>query len=280
MKQFRITTAIILFTTLSYSQRDFSPKFSNDGKKIAFYSYRNGTEPEIFVMDADGKNVYQLTEIDGNWAIEPRWSPDDNSVGYSMGENMGQLKLRVTTLKSKEGHFITENKGLQFISCWTKNGIVYGAKEKSGFKFFIHDQYKRTDMPIIIDDFEKYFLTSSVDNKYYILSVKDEGKIGLWLLDKNGDSKHLSDLDGKNIAFSKDNKFIVFESLQNDNTDIYSINLDGTDLKRLTKHEAHDYMPSIDAEGEHVVFSSGRSGNYFLYKMNLKSGDVTQLTGL
>lgn len=280
MKQFTTTIVLALFTTFSYSQRDFSPKFSNNGKKIAFYSYRNGTEPEIFIMDADGKNVSQLTEADGNWAIEPRWSPDDNSVGYSMGENMGQLKLRVTEFKSNEGDFITENKGLQFISCWTTNGIVYGAKEKSGFKFFIYDQVKKTDTPIIINEYENYFLTSSVDNTYYILSAKDEGKKGLWLLDKKGVSMHLTELDGKNIAFSKDNKFIVFESTQNDNTDIYSINLDGTDLKRLTNHEADDYMPSIDAKGEHIVFSSGRNENFYLYKMHLKSGDIIQLTGL
>ena len=280
MKKTLIVAALILGFNNSFGQRDFSPKFSNDGEKIAFYSYRNGEEPEIFIIDTDGNNLNQLTETDGNWAIEPRWSPDDNSIGYSMGENMGQLKLRVTALKNKEGHFITQNNGLQFISCWTRNGIVYGVKAKSGFNFFIHDQYKKTDRPIVIDEFKNYFLTSSVDNIYYILSVKDEGKKGLWLLDKKGNSKHLTDLDGKNIAFSKENKFIVFEFLQNDNTDIYSINLDGTDLKRLTEHEAHDYMPSIDADGEHVVFSSGRSGNYFLHKMNLKSGEVTQLTGL
>jgi Tol biopolymer transport system component len=280
MKKTLIVAALILGFNNSFGQRDFSPKFSNDGEKIAFYSYRNGEEPEIFIIDTDGNNLNQLTETDGNWAIEPRWSPDDNSIGYSMGENMGQLKLRVTALKNKEGHFITQNKGLQFISCWTTNGIVYGAKEKSGFKFFIHNQVKKTDTPIIINEFENYFLMSSVDNTYYILSVKDEGKKGLWLLDKKGISKHLTELDGKNIAFSKDNKYIVFESIQNDNTDIYSINLDGTDLKRLTEHEAHDYMPSIDFKGEHIVFSSGRSGDFYLYKMNLRSGDIIQLTGL
>ena len=43
---------------------DSFPVWSPDGRKIAFISTRNGNDTEIFVMDADGSNLIQLTNID------------------------------------------------------------------------------------------------------------------------------------------------------------------------------------------------------------------------
>ena len=112
-----------------------------------------------------------------------------------------------------------------------------------------------------------------------ILSVKDEGKKGLWLAENNKDYKKLTGLIGKNISYSKDKKFIVFEALENGNTDIFMIELKSYKLIRITQNESHDYMPSINPTGRFIVFSSGRSGNYFIYKKDLVTGEVIQLTG-
>ena len=45
----------------------------SNGNKIAFYSDRDGDD-EIFVMNADGTGVQQLTDNDG-WNRFPAWSP-------------------------------------------------------------------------------------------------------------------------------------------------------------------------------------------------------------
>jgi Tol biopolymer transport system component len=79
----------------------FDAKWSPDGKKIAVVSLigDEGTYPEfrnaIFVMDADGKNRYQLTQqwfyladstygtLQYGGAISPVWSPDSKQIAYS-----------------------------------------------------------------------------------------------------------------------------------------------------------------------------------------------------
>ena len=50
---------------------DQQPTFSPDGTKIAFISYRAGS-PQLFVMNADGTGVTQLTNLPGG-ALLPDW---------------------------------------------------------------------------------------------------------------------------------------------------------------------------------------------------------------
>jgi TolB protein len=59
---------------------DSSPVWSPDGKQIAFNSDRDGDD-EVFVMDADGTNVRQLTAND-DWDSDPAWSPDGKQIAF------------------------------------------------------------------------------------------------------------------------------------------------------------------------------------------------------
>ena len=63
---------------------DEQPKWSRDGKKIAYMSIVKDENDkrhwEIFVMNADGSDQKRLTF---NKAGTPSWSPDGNMIAYS-----------------------------------------------------------------------------------------------------------------------------------------------------------------------------------------------------
>jgi Tol biopolymer transport system component len=63
------------------TRRDAEPRFSPDGKKIAFQSNRSGSL-EIWVSDADGSNQVQLTSLNGPNAAWPSWSPDGRHIVF------------------------------------------------------------------------------------------------------------------------------------------------------------------------------------------------------
>ena len=58
-----------------------APKFSPDGERIAFMSWRNG-RTEIFTMNADGSNQQPIVTMPTGGAIDPRWSPDGTRIAF------------------------------------------------------------------------------------------------------------------------------------------------------------------------------------------------------
>ncbi len=59
---------------------DLNPKWSFDGKKIAWIS--GNSQSEISIMNSDGSNQEKLT--DGSY---PSWAPDNKRIVYSKPTN-------------------------------------------------------------------------------------------------------------------------------------------------------------------------------------------------
>jgi len=60
--------------------------------------------------------------------------------------------------------------------------------------------------------------------------------------------------------------------------EIFSANLDGTGLKRLTKTPGYDAEATISSDGKKIVFTSMRSGDLDIYTMNADGGGTKRLT--
>jgi Tol biopolymer transport system component len=58
---------------------NFQPRFSPDGRSIAFVSDRGGAE-NIWTMDADGSNLHQVTDERDHILHNPAWSPDGDYI--------------------------------------------------------------------------------------------------------------------------------------------------------------------------------------------------------
>ncbi|MFA5835281.1 MAG: cohesin domain-containing protein [Bacteroidota bacterium] len=71
---------------------------------------------------------------------------------------------------------------------------------------------------------------------------------------------------------------IVFYSKRDGNTEIYTMNPDGTNQTRLTNNGTDDYSPSWSPDAKKIVFASDRDGNGEIYIMNPDATQQIRLT--
>ena len=67
---------------------DAQPRFSPDGKKVAFVSDRSGGD-NVWILSLDLKDTTQLTQGNGNLHFSPRWAPDGKYIVDSRSPGLG-----------------------------------------------------------------------------------------------------------------------------------------------------------------------------------------------
>jgi Tol biopolymer transport system component len=63
-----------------------------------------------------------------------------------------------------------------------------------------------------------------------------------------------------------------------DNYDIFTMNIGGRDLQRLTSAQGYDAEATISPDGKSIVFTSMRDGDLDVYSMNIDGTNVNRLT--
>lgn len=83
--------------------------------------------------------------------------------------------------------------------------------------------------------------------------------------------------------WSPDGKYLAFDSRPNGNPDIYLLRCEASGCqgppRRLTTHTAADVLPSWSRDGRHIYFSSSRSGHREVWKQSVDEGsEAVQVT--
>jgi TolB protein len=93
----------------------------------------------------------------------------------------------------------------------------------------------------------------------YIVSVSD-----------NPTQSRITQLKGFDCypSFSPDGQQIVYMSERDGNRDLYIMDLEGNDIRRLTAEPTYDYEPAWSPDGEQIVFVSRRTGDSEIYIMD------------
>jgi TolB protein len=71
---------------------------------------------------------------------------------------------------------------------------------------------------------------------------------------------------------------IAFSAYRHHNWDIYTVNPDGSDLRRVTRDPAPDRSPAWSPDGTQIAFASRRNHNWDIYVVDANGGEPRRLT--
>jgi Tol biopolymer transport system component len=225
-------------TVLSYGG---SPTYSPDGRRIAFSNGGPEQGNDIYVMNADGTRVRNLTLRGGDYpyrSTQPAWSPDGSKLLFVADDifvvNVDGSGLRqLTTLDS---HGISA-------PTWSPDGktILFTRTRTNG------DPY-RTGV--------------------------------IWAMNPDGTRLRSLGVNGTDADWSADGTRFLVGSRRSGNLDIYVSNADGSAQRRLAdRPQSQDYDPAWSPDGSRIVFTSQTSSrNSALWVMTANGGQQRRIT--
>ena len=222
--------------------------WSPDGRKLAFVSDRSGSH-NIYVMPVDGSEpIIQLTH-DSEGAGTPSWSPDGRRIAFSSWRD-GDGEIYVMDPDGTNIVQLTNSDADEYAPSWSPDGqkITFALQPESIFdrdsEVFVMDANGNNTRQLTDNDIFDYFPVWSPD----------------------GDTIVFTSISATN-SWVKDNTDTVY---QRRNTNIYSMNADGSDIRQLT-HDNISGGISWSPDGQYMAFSYDSHNPYVksdIYVMN------------
>src|SRR5262249_27516424 len=160
--------------TRSPGVHDRNPKWSPDGKTIAFISDATG-EDEIHLISQDGSEPSKpLTHGSDTYKYELHWSPDGSKILW----NDKKGRLQFVDVKTKQVTQVAQSKAFEITdSTWSHDSkwIAYVLPEPQAFaKIWVYSVSEKKGIAISDGWFLDHTPSFSADGKYlYFISARD-----------------------------------------------------------------------------------------------------------
>lgn len=267
---------------LSFGGENAEAYFSFDGKKLIFQSKRDNRGcDQIYTMNAaDGSDVKMVSNGDGR-----------------------------TTCS----YFYKKQKKVLFASTHLGDKQCPKPAPRQGYAWDVFPTYDIFTAKPDGSDLKQLTKTNgydaeatiSPDGKKIVFTSLRDGDLDIYTMDTNGKNvKRLTSELGYDggAFFSPDNKSIVYRSYQPNtpeqiarykqklaeniiepnNFEIWTMNIDGSNKKQITKQGAASFAPFFTPDGKRIIFSSNlenpRGRNFDLYLVNLDGSNLERVT--
>lgn len=127
---------VLIDQLLSSNEQDSAPQFAPDGKRIAFQSWRSGSQ-EIWICSADGSGPVQLTSFGGALTGSPRWSPDGRQIAFDSRPD-GRAHIYLTSPDGGIPRALTSGSYNDIVPSWSPDAkvIYFGSNRNGGYQIW------------------------------------------------------------------------------------------------------------------------------------------------
>jgi beta propeller repeat protein len=224
------------------------PAFSRDGKWLAVNGQRSNYE-HLCIVRPDGSGLQEITAFleDG----QPYWSLTGGRLAFASFRH-GDKQFRIYII----------------------DGVPFGGGKTEGRTLNYGPDDVRGQMPAWTSDNRIVFRGCGLDSPrtecrgtgLYIMSAEAGPHTPKQLTEEPGDARPA--VYGDKVAFM---------SNRDGNWEIYIMNLDGSDVKRLTSNAANDGLPTWSPDGKSLAFISNQGGAWAVWAMNVDGSNRDEL---
>jgi len=278
-----VITLVVLFSFVTVGCGTASVKPGMFKGRIIFRSHDRGSS-DIYMVNADGTKLHAI-HTNSAYSFAPSFSPDRKKIVFEgdkgvhivdiYGRNEKILISSRNTISLYRPKWISEN-----IIFYVGNGIT-----DNKFSIYRNDMHQNKEQKVL-DSAGSYHFSVSWDGRYLAYeSTPDRADILVKDL-KTGETINLTKENGKyknqTPAWSPDGKKIAFTSNRDGHSEIYIMDNNGKNVKKITNNRWYDGSPAWSPDGTKLVYSSRRKGEllsgFELFITDLKDMKEWRLT--
>jgi Tol biopolymer transport system component/DNA-binding winged helix-turn-helix (wHTH) protein/TolB-like protein len=257
---------------------DSDPVFSPDGKSIVYVSDMDGNFEVYSRVIATGE-AKRLTNNPGHESF-PTYSPDGTQIIFNSDGEKENNDVYLMNVDGSNVRKITDAPGWDASppNNWSPDGTQVLLLSDRGGKENIY--------VMNIEPFAPRRIASNVESDQPLdpsyspggdqVAYQLSNEIRIFDASAQTDKFVLKTSAGANPTFSPDGRRILFQERIDENTEICSVNVDGSDFVNITQSPSKDISPAYSPDGTRIAFAANRAAGTISFEIYVMNSDGSE----
>lgn len=229
------------------ADRNTSPSWSPDGKRILFVSNREGNE-DIWIMEATGKNSSNLTAHPADDRT-PAWSPQGDAIAFASYRD-GNWEIYLMGTDGSRPRRLTDHEAADLAPTWSPDGrwLAFASHRDGNWELYIMDSEGAQLRRLTDNEATDFAPAWSPRGDLIAFESYRDGDMEIYVISPDG--SYLANLTNEPVAndhrpaWSPDGTMLLYHSNRDGGWDIFRMNADGSGKLNLTQSETLEQEPA------------------------------------